>query len=123
MTRPAPLLLAVVVLALEGVGGLAWAAVLAALIATFGDADPITASTAVASVVFGAGALGAAVGAWGRRTWSWPVGAVLQALVMLGVIVAGLSGVLHPALLAAVVLGGLGMVALFHPETRRALGA
>jgi hypothetical protein len=99
------------------------ALLLAVLVGSFGDVDPITSLTAVASVVFGAAALVAAAGAWGRRTWSWPVGAVLQAIVMLGVIVAGLSGVLHPALLAAVVLGGLGMVALFHPETRRALGA
>jgi uncharacterized membrane protein YfcA len=122
MTRPPALLLAVVVLALEGVGGLAWAALLAALIGSFGDVDPITASTAVAAAVFGAAALVAAVGAWGRRTWSWPIGAVLQALVMLGVIVAGVSGGWHPALLAGVILGGLGMVALFNPETRRALG-
>jgi len=47
---------------------------------------------------------------------------VAQAVVLLGVVVAGLSGGFHPALLAAVALGGIGSLALFRPETRRALG-
>ena len=50
------------------------------------------------------------------------MGVVVQSIVLLGVVVAALSGGWHPALLAAVVLGGLGAAALFSPATRRALG-
>jgi len=48
--------------------------------------------------------------------------AAIQAILLLGVIVAALSGGFHSALVAAVALGGLGLVALFHGDTRRALG-
>ena len=120
--RPPALLVALVVLLVEGVGAIAWAALLAVLMAGFGDVDPITATTAAASALFGIAALVAAAGAWARRSWSWLVGAVVQAVLLLGVVVAGLSGAFHPALLAAVALGGLGAVALFHGATRRALG-
>lgn len=120
--RPPALLVTIVVLLVEGVGAIAWVVLLAALTATFGDADPLTAATAAASAAFGVAALVAAGGAWARRSWSWLVGAVAQAVVLLGVVVAGLSGGFHPALLAAVALGGIGSLALFRPETRRALG-
>jgi len=120
--RPLALLVALVVLLVEGVGAIAWAALLAVLMAGFGDVDPNTAATAAASALFGVAALVAAAGAWARRSWSWPVGAVVQAVLLLGVVVAGLSGGFHPALLAAVALGGLGALALFQDATRRALG-
>jgi hypothetical protein len=117
------LLLAVVVLALEGVGSAAFGILLVGLAGEqLAEIQPFGVVLPASALVFGVAALAGAVGAWARRSWSWFVGAVLQAVLLLGVIVAGLSGGFHPALFAAVALGGLGSIALFHPDTRRALG-
>jgi hypothetical protein len=117
------LLVAVVVLALEGVGAVGFGLLLVALAGELlAEIQPFGAMLPISSLVFGVVALAGAVGAWGRRSWSWFVGAVVQAILLLGVLVAGLSGGFHPALFSAVTLGGLGGIALFHPDTRRALG-
>jgi hypothetical protein len=121
--RPPMLLLAAVVLALEGVGAAGFGIL---LVAMAGDAlasiQPFGAILPTSAIAFGIAALVGAIGAWQRRSWSWFVGTVVQAVLLLGVVVAALSGGFHPALLAAVVLGGLGAAALFSPATRRALG-
>jgi hypothetical protein len=117
------LLVVVVVLALEGVGALGFGLLLVALAGELlGEIQPFGIVLPVSAIAFGVAALAGAVGAWRRRSWSWFVGAVVQAVLLLGVLVAGLSGGFHPALLSAVTLGGLGAIALFHPDTRRALG-
>jgi hypothetical protein len=121
--RPLALLLAVVVLALEGVGSAGFGLLLVGLAGELlAEIQPFGALLPASALAFGVAALVAAVGAWMRRSWSWFVGAVLQAVLLLGVILAGLSGGFHAALLAAVALGGLGAIALFHGDTRRALG-
>lgn len=121
--RPAALLLAVVVLALEGVGTIGFGLLLVGLAGELlAEIQPFGVLLPASALAFGVAALVAAIGAWARRSWSWVVGSVLQAVLLLGVIVAGLSGGFHVALVAAVALGGLGAVALFHPDARRALG-
>jgi hypothetical protein len=121
--RPPTLLAAVVVLALEGVGSVAFGLLLVGLAGDLlADIQPFGALLPASALAFGVAALAAALGAWARRSWSWFVGAVVQTVLVLGVVVAALSGGFHPALLAAVALGGLGAIALFHPDTRRALG-
>ena len=121
--RPPWLLLAIVVLALEGVGSIGFGLLLVGLAGELlAEIQPFGALLPASALAFGVAAIVAAAGAWTRRSWSWFVGAVLQAVLLFGVIVAGLSGGFHVALLAAVALGGLGAIALFHPDTRRALG-
>jgi hypothetical protein len=121
--RPLPLLLSVVVLVTEGVGALAWGMLLIGLAIGFGDVDPITSMVIGAAAVFGVAAIAGGVGAWGRRSWGWLLGVVLQVLVLLGVVVAAVSGGWHPALLVAVALGGAGLAGLLAPASRRTLGA
>jgi hypothetical protein len=122
IARPPALLLAVVVLALEGVGSAAFGLLLIGMAGELlAEVQPFGTLLPASALAFGVAALAGAVGAWARRSWSWFVGAVLQAVLLFGVIVAGLSGGFHPALGAAVALGGLGSIALFHPATRRAL--
>lgn len=121
--RPPTLLVAIVVLALEGVGAAGFGLLLVGLAGDLlGEIQPLGALLPASAIAFGVAALAAAVGAWARRSWSWLVGAVLQAVLLLGVIVAALSGGFHPALVSAIALGGLGAIALFHPDTRQALG-
>lgn len=121
--RPPMLLVAVVVLALEGVGAAGFGFLLVALAGdALAEIQPLGAILPASAFAFGVAALLGAVGAWARRSWSWFVGAVVQAVLLLGVVVAGMSGGLHLALISAVALGGLGAIALFHPDTRRALG-
>lgn len=120
--RPLALLLAVVVLALEGVGSVGFGLLLVGLAGELlAEIQPFGVLLPASALAFGIAAIVAAVGAWGRRSWSWFVGAVLQAVLLFGVIVAGLSGGFHVALIAAVALGGLGAIALFHPDTRQTL--
>jgi branched-subunit amino acid transport protein len=120
--RPPALLLAVVVLALEGVGAVGFGIFLAVLAGgVLEEIQPFGALLPASSIAFGVAALVAAIAAWRRRSWGWVVAAAIQAILLLGVIVAAMSGAFHPALLAAVALGGLGLVALFHEDTRQAL--
>ena len=122
-SRPLALLLAVVVLAVEGVGAAGFGILLVGLAGELlAEIRPFGALLPASAIVFGVAALVAAAGTWARRSWSWLAGALVQAVLLLGVVVAGLSGGVHPALLAAVALGGLGSLALFHRDTRRALG-
>lgn len=122
MSRPASLLAAIVVLALEGVGAFGWAILMLVVISVLaGTVAPLVGPIIAAALAFGVACLIAAWGAWRGRSWSWPVGTVLQAVVLLATIVAALSGGWHPALLAAVALGAAGLVALLAPATRRSL--
>lgn len=121
--RPLMLLVAVLVLAIEGVGAVGFAIFLAVLAGgLLGEIQPFGALLPASSIAFGVAAFVAAIAAWRRRSWSWVVAAAIQAILLLGVIVASLSGGFHPALAAAVALGGLGLVALLSEDTRRALG-
>lgn len=122
-TRPGPLLLAVVVLAAEGVGALGWAGLILMVVdALGGGLAPIGAVATGAGIVFGVAALVTAAGAWRRKRWAWIVAAVIQVLVLLGVAVAALSGGWHVALTAAVALGVAGLVSVVAPPTKRWLG-
>lgn len=120
--RPTPLLLGIGVLALEGVASIGWVAVVATVAFALGGAIlPILLAVVALGLLFGAACVAAAWGAWVGRSWSWPVAVTVQAVVMLGVVVAALSGGWHPALLAGPALAGLGLVGLLAPSSRRAL--
>ena len=121
--RPASLLVAIVVLAVEGVGALLFAALVAALRGwVLADVRYDVEVLVAASVGFALPCLVAAAGAWAGRSWSWLVGVVIQSIVLMGVAAAIVSGGWHPALLVAIALAGTGAAALFNPATRRALG-
>ncbi len=120
--RPLPLLLAVVVLAIEGVGAIAFAVLLATVKgAVIGEVVWYVNLLAGTAVAFSVPALVATVGAWARRSWSWLVGVVVESIMLLGVAAALVSGGWHPAFLVAVALAGAGLAGLLAPVTRRAL--
>jgi hypothetical protein len=120
--RPLPLLLAVVVLAIEGIGAIALAVLLATVKgAVLGEVVWYVNLLAATAVAFGAPALVATWGTWTGRSWSWLVATILQAIVLLAVAVATLSGGWHPALLGAVALGAAGLAGLLAASTRQAL--
>ncbi len=121
--RPGSLVLAVVVLAAEGVGALGWVALILMVVdALGGGLAPIGAVAIGAGIVFGVAALVAAAGTWRRKRWSWLVATVIQVVVLLGVVVAALSGGWHSALTAAVALGVAGLATVVATPTRRWLG-
>jgi hypothetical protein len=122
-SRPLPLLLAIVVLAVEGVGAIAFAVLIATVKgAVIGEVVWYVDLLAATAVAFGAPALVAMVGAWARRSWSWLVGVIVQSILLLGVAAAIVSGGWHPALVIAVALAGAGLAGLLAPVTRRVLG-
>jgi hypothetical protein len=121
--QPPELLAAVVVLVVEGIGAIGWSALMIVVVAALGGSVAMVAAmTILGAFGFGIVALAAAIGAWRRRSWSWLVGTTLQAVVLLGVVIAALSGGWHPALLVAIALALTGAAALSSPATRRALG-
>lgn len=121
--RPGSLMLAVVVLAAEGVGALGWAALLIIVVdALGGGLAPIGAVAIGAGIVFGVAALVAVAGTWRRQRWAWIVAAVIQVVVLLGVVVAALSGGWHSVLTAAAALGVAGLVGVVARPTKRWLG-
>ena len=128
--RPIPLLVAVVVVGLLGVGGLTAAPLLLAQAASAQQLDDHLGAiggamlfiAGVATLALGsAGTLGA-VGIWKRRSWGWLVGALASAVVLLGTVVAmSFADAATPLVLGAV-LGGAGAIAVWWPATRRACG-
>lgn len=118
--HPGSLLLAVVVLAVEGVGALGWTALILMVVdALGGGLAPIGAVAIGGGIVFGVAALVTAASAWRRQRWAWLVATVIQAVVLLGVVVAALSGGWHIALTAAVALGATGLAGIVATPTRR----
>jgi len=121
--RPGSLLLTVVVLMVEGVGALGWVALILMVVdALGGGLAPIGAVAIGAGLVFGVAALVAAAGAWRRQRWAWLVATVIQVVVLLGVLVAALSGGWHIALTAAAALGVAGLAGVVATPTRSWLG-
>lgn len=125
--RPLSLLVAVTVLAVVGIGCLFAAPVLALqapLAAQLDDHLGAMASAflwlaGVACAAAGVAGLAAALGTWRGRAWGWLLGLVVSGVVLLGTVVAmGSSGALLP-LVAGAVIGGIGLVALLAPATRR----
>jgi len=121
--RPGPLLLAVVVLVIEGVGALGWAALILMVVDALGGGLAPIGTVAIGSgVVFGVAALVTSAGAWRRQRWAWRVATVIQVVVLLGVVVAALTGGWHIALTAAVALGAAGLGGVIATRTRNWLG-
>jgi hypothetical protein len=117
------LLLAVAVLALQAVGAVGFGVLLiSAAGGLLAAIQPFGALLPASAIGFGAAAALAAVATLARRPWGWVLGMVAQAVVPLAVIVAALAGGWHPALAAALALGGVGAISLFHPATRQAVG-
>jgi len=70
--RPPMLLLAVLVLAIEGVGAVGFGIFLAVLAGgQLGEIQPLGALLPASSIAFGVAAFVAAVAAWRRRSWGW----------------------------------------------------
>jgi hypothetical protein len=124
--RPIPLLAAVVLLALIGVGGLAAAPVVAAeasVVERFDDhlgaiGGAILLAGAAAAVVVGVLGVTGAVGLWRRRTWGWISAVAASGLVVVGTLLAIASGAQETALTLGLMLGIAGALATWMPATR-----
>lgn len=126
--RPIPLLAAVVLLGLIGVGGLLAAPVVAAQASVAEQLDDhlgaiggaILLAGAGASVVVGVLGVVGAVGLWRRRTWGWVAAVASSALVVAATLLAIASGAQETTLTLGLLLGVAGAVATWLPATRTA---
>lgn len=126
--RPIPLLAAVVLVGLIGIGGLLAAPVVAAEATVVEQLDDhlgaiggaiLLAGAVAALVVGGLGVLGA-VGLWRRRTWGWLAAVAATGLVVAGTLLAMVSGAQETALALGLALGLAGASATWLPATRAA---
>jgi uncharacterized membrane protein (DUF2068 family) len=126
--RPIPLLAAVVLLGLIGVGGLLAAPVVAAGATVAEQLDDhlgaiggaILLAGAVAAVVVGVLGVMGAVGLWRRQAWGWLAAVAATGLVIAGTLLAIASGAQETALTLGLALGIAGALATWLPATRAA---
>jgi hypothetical protein len=125
-TRSTSLLLAVVLVALTGVAALFVGVLLIAVAAgaiplLAGGVHPFVWMVAAAAVGFGVAAVVAAIGLWRQLAWAWPLAAGVQLVGTLGAVIAvATSGPQLPTLLGLAMVA-VGSIAVFAPDTRRAL--
>ena len=124
LSRALGLVVAVVLLAIVAVGGIAFGLLLlvAGSVVELGDIAG-AALLVVAGLIVGYGAVAAiaAVGLWRWRAWGWALGLGVGLVGLLGVGVAALYDSFQAPLLVAVLLCGGTVVALLPASVRRSV--
>ncbi len=126
--RPISLLVAVVTMALIGVGCVMAAPFVAAEASRAEQLDDqlgaiggaILFAGAAAAVVVGTLGIAAAIGLWLRRGWGWVAAVAASGLVVIGTLVAMASGGTETPLAMGLALGLAAAVATWIPATRAA---